>query len=120
LVSARFYNIIFNNGVSFKRESQFIKIEISGHSGFGINGTDIVCAGISTLTQTIILSIAQLLKIRQNLLKENGFLKTEILIDNLDQDQISKLKFIIETLLIGLLEINNEYPGSVNIEFVTD
>ena len=120
MVSARFYNIIFNDGISFRNESKAIRIEISGHSGSGIKGRDIVCAGISTLTQTIILSIAQLLKIRQNLLNENGLLKTEILIDNLDMDQISKLKFIIETLLIGLLEISKEYPGSVNIEFVTD
>ena len=103
MVSARFYNIIFNDGISFRNESKAIRIEISGHSGSDIKGRDIVCAGISTLTQTIILSIAQLLKIRQNLLNENGLLKTEILIDNLDMDQISKLKFIIETLLIGFV-----------------
>ena len=120
MVSARFYNIVFDNKICFKEKSKFIKFEITGHSGFGANGTDIVCSGISTLTQTVILSIAQLLKLKQNILKEKGFLKTEISIEKLDSEQELKLKFVLETLLIGLLEINREYPGSVNIEFVTD
>jgi len=120
LVTARFYNIVSDKGIKVTSDVKSIIIEISGHSGYGQAGFDIVCAGISALTQTLIISISRLLKIKQDVTKSEGFLKTEIFLEDADTEQNSKLMFILETLLIGLLEINKEYPGSVNIEFVTD
>ena len=120
MVTAKFYNLTFQNGLLVKSGANSITIEISGHSGQGQKGFDIVCAGISALTQTLIISITKLIKIKQNVIKNNGLLKTEIILKETDTEQNSKLILILETLLIGLLEINKEYPGSVEIEFVTD
>ncbi len=120
MVIARFYNITFENGIELKPGIEKIAIEISGHSGFSQKGFDIVCAGISTLTQAVILSITRLIKIEQDVIKKDGLLRTEIILKETDTEQNSKLQLILETLLIGLLEINREYPGSVKIEFVTD
>lgn len=120
MVTARFYNIAFQDGLKVKNGIECIAVEISGHSGYGQNGFDIVCAGISALTQTLILSITRLIKIKQNVIRKDGLLKTEIILKETDTEQNSKLILILETLLIGLLEINKEYPGSVKIEFVTD
>ena len=120
MVTARFYNISFDDGIKVNPESEKITIEISGHSGFGDKGTDITCAGISSLAQTVILTITRLIKIQQNVIKKDGLLKTEIILKETDTEQNSKLHLILETLLIGLLEINREYPGSVKIECVTD
>lgn len=120
MVTARFYNIAFQDGLQVKNGIESIVVEISGHSGYGQNGFDIVCAGISALTQTLILSITRLIKIKQNVTKKDGLLKTEIILKETDTEQNSKLMLILETLLIGLLEISKEYPGSVKIEFVTD
>ena len=120
MVTARLYNILFNEGIKLKSGSEKITIEISGHSLSGKSGNDIVCAGISAITQTLVLSITRLLKIKQAVRKEDGLLRTEIFIDEITTEQNYGLKLIIETLLIGLLEIRNEYPGSVEIEFVTD
>ncbi len=120
MVTARFYNIIFNEGVQLKSGSERIIIDISGHSGYGENGIDIVCSGISALTQALILSITRIINICQTVTQSDGLLKTEIQIKEINTEQNSKLKLILEILLIGLLEIDREYPGSVKIEFVTD
>lgn len=120
MVTAKFYNLTFQNGLFVKSGVDTITIEISGHSGFGQNGFDIVCAGISALTQALIISITRLIKIKQNIIKNDGLLKTDIILKETDTEQNSKLMLILETLIIGLLEINKEYPGSVKIEFVTD
>ena len=120
MVTARFYNIEFNQGIELKSGADRVALEVSGHSGYGQNGFDIVCAGISALAQTVILSITRLIRIQQNVTKSEGLLKTEIILKETDTEQNSKLILILETLLIGLLEINKEYPGSVKIEFVTD
>lgn len=120
MVTARFYNIIFENGIHVKSGVETVTIEISGHSGYGQKGFDIVCAGISSLTHTLIISITRLIKIKQNVTMNEDLLRTEILLKEIDTEQNSKLMLILETLLIGLLEINKEYPGSVKIEFVTD
>ena len=120
MVTARFYNLTFNNGVTVKSDVETITVEISGHSGYGQSGFDVVCAGISAIAQTTIISITRLVGLKQNISKSNGLLKTEIFIKETDTEQNSKLILIIETLLIGLVEINREYPDSVKIEFVTD
>ncbi|HOP28312.1 MAG TPA: ribosomal-processing cysteine protease Prp [Spirochaetota bacterium] len=120
MVTARFFNISFDNGIHIKSGSETIIVEISGHSGYGQKGFDVVCAGISALTQTVIASISKLIRIEQNIIKKDGLLKSEIIIKETDTEQNSKLMLILETLLIGLLEINKEYPGSVKIDFVTD
>jgi len=120
LVTASFSNISFDNGIHLKSGAEIIILEISGHSGYGENGLDIVCAAISAIAQTSILSITKLLKIEQKIIKKDGLLKTEIILKETDTEQNSKLILILETLLIGLLEINKEYPGSVKIDFVTD
>lgn len=43
------------------RNEQFIKLRVYGHAMYGISGSDIVCAAISTLVQSVIIGLEEVI-----------------------------------------------------------
>ncbi len=119
MISIVFKNFVFNDVIDLGN-SDTIYLEISGHSDLNKKGTDILCSAISVLSQTFILTVGRVLKIKQQINRDEGFLSTHIDLKEVSADDKEKLKLLIESLLIGLLEINGEYPDKIKIEFVND
>ena len=112
-------NIVFNEKIDLIN-SNTVYLEISGHSDLNKKGNDILCSAVSALSQTFILTVARILKINQQISRDDGFLSSQISLDGITAEDRSKLKLLFESLLIGLLEINSEYPDKIKIEFVND
>ena len=84
-------------------------ITVSGHAGYAPAGQDIVCAGVSALTQTLIRSIEDRTtdKIKYKISPGGG----EILYGNLTE----KSRTLVDSFFIGILQIADEYPDNVRI-----
>ncbi len=82
---------------------------ISGHAKTAPHGMDIVCAGVSALTQSSIMGIERHLGREIVLGQDNG------LSMNLVGQPDSLTEAILETMLLGLTEIAKLYPKSVRI-----
>ncbi len=114
---------VYLNNFEYKDELQISSIHspcglrIEGHSDWGIKGTDIVCSAVSAIVQTSIVAITEVAKLHQEILQENGFLKTEISIRNSEISGRNALNTIIDTMLVGLNLINENYPGTLDIIF---
>lgn len=85
-------------------------IEISGHAGYAETGKDIVCAGVTALTQTLIRSLEHLT--RDEI--EYGILtgKVDIHYRNLSEEG----KLLVDFFFIGVCLIADEFPEYVRIE----
>lgn len=119
MIKIIFKNFIFNDVIDLNYNKALF-LEISGHSDLNKKGTDILCSAVSVLTQTFILTVSRILKIKQQINRTEGFLSTFIDLTGISAEDKVKLKLLIESLLIGLLEINGEYPDKIKIEFVND
>jgi len=119
LITIVFKNFVFNDVIDLNYSST-IYLEISGHSDLNKKGSDILCSAISVLSQTFILTVTRVLQIKQQINRNEGFLSTFINLEEVSAEDKEKLKLLIESLLIGLLEINGEYPDKIKIEFVND
>jgi len=116
LIVIKFSNLSFDNDLVIPENGE-IGLEVNGHSGAGIKGNDLICAAISALFQTLVLSVARILKIRQNIERDDsGFMSTIINIELLSKDDLSRLKLLMESFLLGASEISREYPGTVKID----
>jgi len=115
LIVIRLVNITVDNGLHLPADRSF-GIRISGHAGDDIRGRDIVCAAVSALAQTLVLSINRLLDVEQAVKTENGFL-TSTVNPVMDKSEEDKLKLLIESFLIGILEVQREYPERVKIDY---
>jgi hypothetical protein len=114
LIVIRLGNISFKDGLYFP-DNMPVNITISGHAGNDSKGRDIVCAAVSALSQTLILSIERLVKAEQSVKVRDGVLSSTLQPAS-EQAEETKLKLLIESFLIGILEIQREYPDRIKIE----
>ena len=85
-------------------------IQISGHADYAETGKDIVCAGVTALTQTLIGSIEDLT--RDEIEYEILTGKVDIHYRNLSKEG----KLLVDSFFIGVCQIADEFPDHVRIE----
>ena len=84
-------------------------ITISGHAGFAESGKDIVCAGVSALTQTLVKAAGDLTadKIAYDILPGRA--------DIHYRDLSEAGKLLVDSFFIGVIMIADEFPDHVRI-----
>ena len=98
--------------VEITRDSgqRIVQFQVKGHSGSAPRGKDIICAGVSALTQSALLGLSQYLNRTIRWQAADGLLSMELC--NLPDDQTSA---VLETMLLGLQEIAKLEPDYVRI-----
>lgn len=84
-------------------------IKISGHSGYAPMGSDIVCAGITALAQTLVKSIKDL---------TNDEIEYDISPGRADikhGDLCERSRTLIDSFFIGVCMIADEFPERVRV-----
>lgn len=87
------------------KNQRYTGFTIDGHAGYSEAGSDIVCAGISALSETALLGLIQYLQ-EENVSYEvkDGFLSVRVKAP-CDTSQV-----ILTTLVLGLQQIVQQYP----------
>ena len=89
----------------------------SGHASYAAKGTDIVCAGVSTLTQTTVLALDQLLhlelRLKQNI--KRGILECSW---DIEPQLLERTELVVGVMLLGLNEIQKQYPQYLRLSEV--
>ena len=102
----------------FTEDDRITGFSVSGHSGYGEAGTDIVCAAISVLTQTTLNGLANVLKAPVMFDQDDdGAFIEAILTPEASEMQIQQAHLLLVTLLEGLQAIQREYPRNLRIIF---
>lgn len=84
-------------------------IMISGHAGYAPTGSDIVCAGVTALTQELIRSMEGLTDDRIETDIGSGMASIQY------GDLSEKGKLLIDSFFIGICMIAEEFPDYVRI-----
>ncbi|HHV72440.1 MAG TPA: ribosomal-processing cysteine protease Prp [Clostridia bacterium] len=87
---------------------------VEGHAGYADYGQDIVCAAVSTLTQTAILAIEELTGEEPVVDLSEGRLYCEVP-SRISAKKQAIISTILETMFVGLMAIAKEYPSNVAI-----
>ncbi|MBP3461355.1 MAG: ribosomal-processing cysteine protease Prp [Bacilli bacterium] len=96
--------------VNIKKEDNIItNIKIDGHAGYGISGTDIVCASVSSIVITSINAIIKLDNEALDYKQDEGFVEVNIKKHNKYVD------ILIENMISLLKELENQYKKYIKI-----
>ncbi len=95
------------------------RFTVDGHSGYEESGKDIVCANVSTATQSVILGMSEILGIRLNIIIDDGHLECEIP-EISDQLVLEKVNILLETMVLTLQQAASEYSDYVKMIEVED
>lgn len=100
-----------------RKNNSVVEVVAEGHTGYGEAGEDIVCAAVSTLLQSALLGLLQVvgLNVKYSVNEENGSLKFT-LPDSLTPLERHDADIVLNTMLCGLNDIYTEYSDYVNIE----
>lgn len=119
MINIQLCNINFDKGIKIiETDTGEISLSIEGHSGYDFKGKDPICAAVSALGQTIIISITRIIKVDQLIDQKDGFLKTVIKISKLDEEKLGKLEILLNTFIIGIFEIIKNYPDNIKLDFI--
>ena len=81
-----------------------------GHSGTAPRGEDIVCAGVSSLTDSAFLGITEYL--HRNVISKDSSGKLQMMLESRPDE---RTEAILETMLLGLSAIAEAYPAALRI-----
>lgn len=90
------------------------RVKIRGHAGYAPQGQDIVCAGVTALTQTLVESIEGLTGNEIKYDMSPG--RVDIEIGNPDEDA----QLLMDSFLVGIEMIADEFPEYIRVEISND
>lgn len=104
-----------------KKGNDIISMEIDGHTEFGVEGEDIVCAGLSCVAQTAVLGIFRVAQVNATYQvdEERGYLLLE-LPENLSEEERKICNIILQTALIGIADLRDGYSDYIELEVKED
>ena len=106
--------------VTFYKRSDgtLVGYRAQGHSGYAQAGSDIVCAGVSALTQSTLNGLQNVLHVPVMFDQDDpSALLEAIITPDATDKQLEQAQILLETLLQGLQAIERSYPRNVRIFF---
>ena len=95
-----------------RRGGDIFGLQVKGHAGFGVRGTDVVCASVSILVINTINSIQKLTSDKCN---EKVNARKATIDFEIDGVVSKESKLSLDSMKLGLDNIATEYPGNVKI-----
>ena len=104
-----------------KREGNVTAITCDGHTGYGVEGEDIVCAALSSIVQTAVLGLFGVVGLNIKLERDDrkGYLRAELPDDMTDKQRIQS-SAIMDTCLLGIYDLHEGYSDFINLEVLED
>ena len=102
-------------------DGSIVEYEINGHTGYGAHGEDILCASISILGQTALISLNEVCGIKKNDISyliddKKGYLKVSLSL-KLSREQREKADIVLMTMVVGLKGLIDIYPDYVTLKY---
>ena len=91
-------------------------ISCEGHSGYAESGSDIVCAGVSVLTQNAQKTLTELLHINTSYNVDEEFASLNLALPKLEGEQFKMATLIMNSTANGLYDLADSFPKHINIK----
>ena len=106
---------MINAVLKTNEHGDYIGFEVKGHSGSNVRGRDIVCAAVSSIVQTVLIGIDEVVGVKDTYIIDDGYIKCSIPND-LSEAQSLQIQTLIKTMHLGLGSIAEQYHNFVRIK----
>ncbi len=101
--------VILNKG-------HIVSLTAQGHSGYGVEGEDIVCAAASSIIQTAALGLLKIAGINVKITKDDNKAYFKMEIPTLNDEDRHNADMILDTMLCGIADLNEGYSDFIDLE----
>ncbi len=86
--------------------------ELSGHSGFAEQGSDIVCAAVSSAAFMTANTVTEILNLNADISVDDGFLRME-----LTSQDVLKAQDVLRGFELHMTELSQQYQSNIKVDF---
>ena len=115
MITVSFENIRYKDGFVKVLPFSFFSVTVEGHALWGIKGNDPLCAAVSALSQTMILTLGSTKGIKLKVEQRDGFLKAEVKLS--EETHVERTEVILEFFLRGIAELAIIDSNAVAVTF---
>ena len=87
-------------------------VRVEGHSDLAPAGEDLLCAAVSAITQTAALGVKLYAPESLVTIRDDGYLELELP----PGQGTESLQAVVETMLLGLKDLQRDFPAQLRIE----
>lgn len=100
-----------------RRDGMLVGVTCEGHTGYGEEGEDIVCAAVSSVIQTAVLGLMRLsgIDVRYEVDEKRGYLSAT-LPEKLTEMQRHDADLILRTAYLGVSDLYEGFSDFINLE----
>lgn len=96
--------------VNIKKENDIItNVKVEGHAGYGVKGTDIVCASVSSIVITSLNAIIRIDEDSIDYKQDEGFIEVSI------KKHDKYIDILIDNMISLLKELEKDYKKNIEI-----
>lgn len=105
--------------VFFKDSEDLVGFSLSGHTGYADYGKDIVCASLSSISQSTVVGLTQVLGLKCAVERNDkkGILKLRLPKD-IGAETKAKAKVLLDTMYLSICQLENGYPSNIKMEVI--
>lgn len=96
------------------QKQQIKEFLVEGHAGYGEEGWDIVCAGVSALTIATVNGLTEYVSLPLDVEVEDGYVHCTLK-DHMTETQMIQGEAILKTMVLAFKNMENEYGQYLNI-----
>jgi len=100
----------------FRRKGKIVSFKIKGHAQPKEKqlDVDLICNSISVISQTTVIGIEEVLKIKVKYVIDDGFLNLNL--EDQTIEDIERCQVLLETMILGLKSIEITYAKYIKVE----
>jgi len=100
-----------------KKNGKIVSVECDGHTGYGVEGEDVVCAALSSIVQTAVLGLMGVAGLNVNLKRnyKDGYLSFTVP-ESASERERHDADVILETMLMGIADLYEGYSDFIELE----
>lgn len=101
-----------------RRDGHIVSLTADGHTGYGVEGEDIVCAALSSIIQTALLGVMQVAGVNVKFEKkdEEGYL--QFTLPTLEPQLRRDADMILDTMLLGISDLYESYSDFIELKLI--
>ena len=99
-----------------RKNGHIVRVYADGHTGYGVEGEDIVCACLSSILQTALIGLLKVAGIQPEYTIVECSAVMEIKIPELSEKDRHNADVILETMLCGIADLNEGYSDFIELE----
>lgn len=102
------------NVIFVKKSFNLVSVSLNGHAESVDEGYDLVCSAVSAISQTVLIGILDVLKLKLSYSIKDGFLSFSL--EGLPDENIEECQVLMKTMLLGLNSIEMSYGEHINVK----